>query len=69
MATHFAVGTWLSFLDDEKQMQLYSEFKAATGKSVRDQRPGIHRLRGRHGGQRQSESHLGSRAASVRRCC
>jgi hypothetical protein len=35
MATIFAVGTWLSFLDDDKQTQLYSEFKAATGKSVR----------------------------------
>ena len=36
MATQFAVGTWLSFLDDEKQIQLYAEFKAATGKSVRE---------------------------------
>ena len=36
MTTQSAVGTWLSFLDDEKQIQLYAEFKAATGKSVRE---------------------------------
>jgi hypothetical protein len=36
MTTQSTVGTWLSFLDDEKQIQLYAEFKAATGKTVRE---------------------------------
>jgi hypothetical protein len=38
MATQFAIGTWLSLLDHDKQIKLYAEFKAASGKSARSRR-------------------------------